>query len=369
MTIKKLLIIFLSLILAVSCSSNVDPTAQNFTEENPGGGGHLNDFGNDDLIDNGDSGESAIATFINKYAGVYYESGNVTYKLKDGKLYENRSWKFTEITEGIIVDNGNKMQISNRATDSGITGTIEVLNFKKDGNDKDGFSRYHNYILERSKTNETEDIKEGMHQVANIPSLGKYKGVFKESNGKTFEKPFLSIDFDGTIFFKENLGMGSARVYEKNGDLVIIDSSNVKNVVKFKEGNFVYRKYSRSGDDISVDSSSVTRDFVESLGETKYAGVSPSIGKLTIEFNKFDEYSFGEILPQPGGVKIEKKVPEGFLGDRITKRAILKGKTLTVFDGGNGKKIDWTLTFNDDKSEATYVKGEETVTFTKQISE
>ena len=358
MTIKKLLIIFLSLMLAVSCSSNVDPTAQNFTEENEGGGGHLNDFGNDDLIDNGDNTESAIATFINKYAGVYYENGNVTYKLKDGKLYENQSWKFTEITEGIIVDNGNKMQISNRATSSGgTTGAIEVLNFKKDGNDRDGFSRYYLNILEQDK-NQVEPLSGG--KFATYNDLGKYKGTFYEINGAQ-KTPFLSIDDDGAVYFKESV---RANHYGRdNGDLWIIDNYNTKYVIKFKEGNFVYRKYARTGDDISVDSSSVTRDFVESLGETKYAGGSPSEGNITIEFNKF--FVDKAISSYPGGIKISRKTT----ADKAAKRTILKGKTLTVFDGGNGRKIDWTLTFNDDNSIATYVKGGETVTFTKQISE
>ena len=115
MTIKKLLIIFLSLTLAISCSNDAtDPNQQIGGGENPGGGGQLNDYGNGDLIENGSSDANDIANFINKYSGIYYESGKVKYKLKDGKLYENKSWEFTEVTNGIIVQpNGNKMQISN----------------------------------------------------------------------------------------------------------------------------------------------------------------------------------------------------------------------------------------------------------------
>ena len=348
MTIKRLLIIFLSLMLAISCSNDAtDPmNQQQENPEQPGGGGHLNDYGNGSLIEGGSSDAGDIASFINKYAGVYYESGKVTYKLKDGKLYENQSWDFTEITEGIIVQpNGNKMQISNR----GGLGTIEVLNFRREGDGRDGFSSYSAYILTRDTAIDTSMSKVGKEE-----SLRDYSGTFKELSGSAF----LSIDSEGNIYFKEAV-TGSGRVYTDNGNLVIVDNSNNKNVVQFKEG--VYRKYTRSSPetDTTVNSSSVTTDFIEDLGETKYDG-----GIITIEFNKFDAINPAGVKEYPGGVKIYNK--NNGIYTKAAKTSILKGKTLTVYDNGSKVKVAWTLTFNDDYSAADFVQNGQTTTLTKQ---
>ena len=348
MTMKKILIIFLSLMLAVSCASKLAPVAQDFSQE--GGGGHLNDFGNDDLIDpgKGDDTTDTVGSFINKYAGLYYESGKVTYKLYNGKLYENTGWRFEEISNGITVDpNGNKMQISNK----GGLGTIEVLNFRKEGDDKDGFSRHHLNILTRDDS-VVEHLVSG--KVATYPELRDYKGTYKDINGNAF----LSIDSDGGVFFKETLRIGYYGLDKTSGDLFIIDKDNTKNIIKLQEG--VYKKYSRTGQDVSVDSSSVTRDFIESLGEVQYTD-----NNIYIEFNKFDQASstaFGKVESFPGGVKI---VQNGTGGSKVGKRSILKGKTLTVYNEGNGKTIDWTLTFNEDNSIATYDKGGVKLNLTK----
>lgn len=86
---KKILIIFLSFILAVGCKNKtVDPTQGNVGGGEETGGGHLNNYGNGDLIENGKSDTNSIKEFLNKYQGVYYSSGKVTYKAKDGKLYK-----------------------------------------------------------------------------------------------------------------------------------------------------------------------------------------------------------------------------------------------------------------------------------------
>lgn len=47
-----------------------------------------------------------------------------------------------------------------------------------------------------------------------------------------------------------------------------------------------------------------------------------------------------------------------------TKRAILKGKTITIYDE-QGDKIDRTITFNDDNSAATYKYGNKTLELKK----
>lgn len=336
MTIKKILIIFLSLMLAISCSDkNVNDPLQT-EEENVGGGGHLKDYGNGDLIANGSDDASSISAFINKYSGIYYADGSIEFKLKEGKLYQIPGWRYYEvdITEGVKVG-GIKMQISNRRGD----GTIEVLNFANNG-----LSSYSSFVLEKDSAVDTT-----MNNIGKIDSLANYSGTFKEydAKNKNYGSKFLSIGEDGTIYFKEAVN-GSGRVYMSNGDLVIVDNSDNKNVVKFNSDIVVYRKFTRSSDiDTTLNTFSVSKDFVESLNKTKYEG-----DNIKVEFSKFipdydDKKTEGEY---EGAIKT---TINGLI-QRPTKLCVLKGNTLYRFDGN---RIAWTLTFNGDKSEASYSKG------------
>ena len=329
---KKILIIFLSFILAVGCKNKtVDPTQGNVGGEETGGG-HLNNYGNGDLIENGKSDTNSIKEFLNKYQGVYYSSGKVTYKAKDGKLYKNDAWDFTEMPfEGITVEpNGVKMQISNFRS----SGTIEVLNFADNG-----YSSFSSYILVKEDAVDTS-----MHKVTTIGTLANSKGTFKDLN----DAKFLSIDESGNIYFKEQVS--PTKVFMQNGDLVIVDNANNKNIVKFKEGNFVYRKYSRSDTDTTVYSASVSKDFIDNLGVVSY-----SLGSDKIQLNKFKHGNDTVETPHWGGIQIQSSIYEA-----VTKRAILKGKTITIFNT-QGNKIERTITFNDDNSVATYTyKGKTT---------
>ena len=328
MTMKKILIIFLSLMLAVSCSSKLDPTDIEQSEEGIGGGGHLNDFGNGDLIENG---KTDISAFVNQYVGIYYMDGLVKYKLKDGKLFEITGNNFTEIKDGITVDSGNKMQISN-----GNKGKIEVLNFANNG-----LSSYSSYILVKSDTVDTS-----MTKVGTIGSLTQYKGTYKELNGGSGN--FLAIDESGNIYSKISV----KSIYDDKGDLVIVDDYN-KIVIKLKDK--VYRKYARSSDtDTTVYSCSKTTDFIESLGETKYEG-----GKVKVEFNKFAFTTDSGEKAYIGGIQHEDYVKN--IKNILTKNAVLKGNTLTVFE--SKYKINFTLTINGNT--ATYKKGDTTITLNK----
>lgn len=329
---KKILIIFLSFILAVGCKNKtVDPTQGNV------GGGHLNNYGNGDLIENGKSDTNSIKEFLNKYQGVYYSSGKVTYKAKDGKLYKNGAWDFSEMTfEGITVEpNGVKMQISNFRS----SGTIEVLNFADNG-----YSSFSSYILVKEDAVDTS-----MNKVTTISTLANSKGTFKELNGGA---KFLSIDESGNIYFKEQVS--ATKVFMQNGDLVIVDNFNNKNIVKFKEGNFVYRKYSRSDTDTTVYSASVSKDFIDNLGVVSY-----SLGSDKIQLNKFKHGNDTVETLHWGGIQIQSSIHEA-----VTKRAVLKGKTITVFNT-QGNKIERTITFNNDNSAATYKYGDKTLELKK----
>ena len=334
---KKILIIFLSFILAVGCKNKtVDPTQGNVGGEETGGG-HLNNYGNGDLIENGKSDTNSIKEFLNKYQGVYYSSGKVTYKAKDGKLYKNGAWDFSEMTfEGITVEpNGVKMQISNFRS----SGTIEVLNFADNG-----YSSFSSYILQKVNLDTSS-----MNKVASFSSLANFKGTFKELNG---DAKFLSIDESGNIYFKEQVS--ATKVFMQNGDLVIVDNANNKNIVKFKEGNFVYRKYSRSDTDTTVYSASVSKDFIDNLGVVSY-----SLGSDKIQLNKFKHGNDTVETLHWGGIQIQSSIYEA-----VTKRAILKGKTITIFNT-QGNKIERTITFNDDNSAATYKYGDNTLELKK----
>lgn len=334
---KKILIIFLSFILAVGCKNKtVDPTQGNVGGEETGGG-HLNNYGNGDLIENGKSDTNSIKEFLNKYQGVYYSSGKVTYKAKDGKLYKNDAWDFSEMTfEGITVEpNGVKMQISNFRS----SGTIEVLNFADNG-----YSSFSSYILQKVNLDTSS-----MNKVASFSSLANFKGTFKELNG---DAKFLSIDESGNIYFKEQVS--ATKVFMQNGDLVIVDNANNKNIVKFKEGNFVYRKYSRSDTDTTVYSASVSKDFIDNLGVVSY-----SLGSDKIQLNKFKHGDDTVETLHWGGIQIQSSIYEA-----VTKRAILKGKTITIFNT-QGNKIERTITFNDDNSAATYKYGDKTLELKK----
>lgn len=343
MTKKKIFIIFLSLIIAVSCSDNniSNPTRKQMTEL-AGGGGHLKDYGNGDLIENGNSDADSISAFINKYSGVYYGDGAIEFKLKDGKLYQLPGWIYSEIdtTEGIIVEpNGVKMQISNRKND----GKIEVLNFANNG-----LSSYSSFVLEKDTAVDTT-----MQKIGQFDSLKSFKGTFKEYDGKNYSSKFLSIGEDGAVYFKEAVN-GSGRVYMSNGDLIIVDNSDNKNIVKFKEGNFVYRKFTRSGNvDTTQNTYSVTKDFVESLGETKYEHESQGI---KIEFTKFiPDYDNNKTdVVNAGTVKTTINNGTRDIIERPTKYCVLKGNTLYRF---SGNRVDWSLTFNADRSNASYSKG------------
>lgn len=268
---------------------------------------------------------------MNNYQGVYYSSGKVTYKSKDGELYEVKTTSFSKVDSGITVEpNGVKMQISN----FGGSGKIEVLNFAYSG-----YSSFYSYILQKVNLDTSS-----MNKVASFSSLANFKGTFKELNGAKF----LSIDERGNIYFKEQVS--ATKVFMQNGYLVIVDNANNKNIVKFKEGNFVYRKYSRSDTDTTVYSASVSKDFIDNLGVVSY-----SLGSDKIQLNKFKHGNDTVETLHWVGIQIQSSIYEA-----VTKRAILKGKTITIFNT-QGNKIERTITFNDDNSVATYIyKGKTT---------
>lgn len=87
--------------------------------------------------------------------------------------------------------------------------------------------------------------------------------------------------------------------------------------------------------------------------------VSYSLGSDKIQLNKFKHGNDTVETLHWGGIQIQSSIHEA-----VTKRAILKGKTITIFNT-QGNKIERTITFNDDNSAATYKYGDKTLELKK----
>lgn len=99
------------------------------------------------------------------------------------------------------------------------------------------------------------------------------------------------------------------------------------------------------------------------MGVVTYSSVSSSLDKISLNNASIAGY----INMDLGGKDVGIAVPN--MGDSqvnyvyiATKRAILKGKTITIFNT-QGNKIARTITFNDDNSAATYKYGDKTLEF------
>ena len=250
MSIKKLLITLLSLVLAVSCSSGLEPEA---SQEDA------------DLINKPDP---VITAFINNNVGAYYNSaGYINYKLRYGKL-QNVHGK--EIKVEAVSTSEGKLQV--RYANRGI---VEVLKF-----DSKGYTAYTSFILEKVSDRVLIDHATGGY----IGEFAQYKGTYKDaSRGIT---NFIAIDENGTIYFhdtnvtKEN---GKIGITEGEG-LTIIDSGLGKVIFKFNQG--VYRKYNINGAHIDKTGERFTRttDFVDDLAGYAYSGggISVKLGAGTL---------------------------------------------------------------------------------------
>ncbi|WP_288679679.1 hypothetical protein [uncultured Brachyspira sp.] len=97
------------------------------------------------------------------------------------------------------------------------------------------------------------------------------------------------------------------------------------------------------------------------MGVVTYSSVSSSLDKISLNNASITGYIYTDLGGKDGGIAVPN------MGDSqvnyvyiATKRAILKGKTITIYDE-QGSKIDRTITFNDDNSIATYTyKGKTT---------
>ena len=247
---KKLILLFLGIfgILALSCSSGLDPEVASRSGDN---GGAVVGVGSspEDLISIDESGASTSASdlkaFIRKYNKTYYDNvneypSNIQYVIQEplrlayciGAPTSKFDMQVSWFVPQIVSPSANKLQISNYAR-----GEVRVLNMKDDG-----LESYASYILK--KVSERVLIKnKGIG--GRIPSLAKYKGTYSSIAPDNKVENYISIDKDGNIYFHDtNVSIlnGNAII---GGERLTIWESGGKTVFKFDQG--VYRRYGTDG--------------------------------------------------------------------------------------------------------------------------
>ncbi len=327
--IKKILIIFLGLMVAIGCQNeNLDPSLSQ--QEDPKDADLITTNGSPSLTD-----PSSIANFLNNYRGLYYVHNNVKYKIKDGKIvnYYNKDVP-GEVNAVLPLE--NKLQISNYSD-----GIIEVWNFSKNG-----YTSYSSYILE--KVSDKADT-EGMTSVGSSSKLAKYAGTYKSIFDK--KDKFLSITSSGQIYYHENIGDG--RVYQSadGKQLMIIDDEGTRNAMIFEQG--IYRKYNFDPRDINKTGEwfKKNEELIEDL--TTKAGVDSIVyggkgydGKTRaqIELNSGGNV----ILTSWWGHAIPVIGTKGGVIYDVPDQARIEGNTIHLM------KWSVTLTLADDLSSITY---------------
>lgn len=380
---KKLTKIFLSLcvvsVFAVSCASGLDADASRSGTGNPA-----------DLIPPGEGTGSltAVAAFVNKYAGVYYSEGEhtyyegmvgtpvkanglkVDYKFKNGQIYtvNHINQAFELIVEPVeaVLPSAKKLQL--RHADKG---EVLVLNMTDEG-----LESYVSYILEKV-SDEVLIKNDGVGGY--ISELAQYKGTYNSVAQDNKIENYIAIDGEGNIYFHDaNVTVAGGRVAIMEGEgLTILESyQNTMRKIIFKFDQGVYRRYSIDGgnrDETYIGICEVTKDFIEDkvynalyqsedhwvkgIGE----GIlfSPTeIGGVTIKINEPTRAQGSEIehVTLEGAVCIG-----GEIGDRWTQGkdkakydqvghiSVLKGNELHVMGRYNA-----VFTFSDDWKTLTY---------------
>ncbi len=369
---KKLIVLFLTVLLAIGCSSDFNPSMS----RGGGGGGAsfittndnifpdiivTNDNApSDDIITNNNnnnvsSSEGKLSAFINRYAGVYYTAGMiegdirgqvVQYKLKDGKIWSvNEYNQATDIlqhpTETVILSDTQLL------IDNYIKGTKEILQFTSKGLDA-----YINFFLD--KVSDTADTQ-GMYLIGVANGYGKYAGTYRSQYEK--KDKYLSITADGSVYFYEYPGSRSLFPGNDGKQLLIIDSKGVRNTMLF-DGS-IYRKYTLKNNKITNITYpmffEVTKDFIEDINGGQFSKYESDNGRDTICFN--EPIGSSGIVKMTGSVCIGR-TKAGYPSVMAADITILKGKTL-IIGGENDKYVKERITgtFSADWSTLTYKNG------------
>lgn len=247
---KRLILLFLGIfgILALSCSSGLDPEVSSRSVDN---GGVVVGVGSspEDLISIDERGASTSASelkaFIKKYNKTYYDNvneypNNIQYITQEplrlayciGTPSSKFDMQVSWFVPQIVLPSANKLQISNYER-----GEVRVLNMKDDG-----LESYASYILK--KVSERVLIKnKGIG--GRIQALAKYKGTYSSIAENNKVENYISIDKDGNIYFHDtNVSIlnGNAII---GGERLTIWKNDGKIVFKFDQG--VYRRYGADG--------------------------------------------------------------------------------------------------------------------------
>ena len=316
MTIKKILIILLSLmfVFAASCSSDLGPEASQ--------------GGDADLINPG----GPAAAFVNNHAGLYYATKSVKYKLKDGKVYTPQH---KEIPVEAVSESQNKLQI--RYADRG---SVEVLKF-----DNKGFTLYTSFILE--KVSEDVRFSDNSNYSADadysiqgyVREFAKYKGTYKSHERNIAN--YIAIDGEGRIYFHDsNVSVTNNRVGITEGKLTIIESDYRKIIFSFDQG--VYREYNVDGShtEITGERFKRTTDFIDNIPSPKggimYGGDYKWNGNDRTLKIWFTYTGYSQTSGRPG------------MNGNMEDNSIRIGNTV--------KSLTWNydVTFSDDFKTATY---------------
>ena len=271
---KKSILLILSvcaMIFAVSCASGLDADAsRSGTSSNPAG----------TITGEGTGSLTAVAAFVNKYAGVYYSQGQhsyrtwddnngykIDYKFKDGKVYvpnmHNQIIELIVHPVEAVLPSENKLQLRNKEN-----GEVLVLNMTDEG-----LESYVSYILEKV----SDDVLiENAGVGGFIEELAPYKGTYNSMAADNKIENYIAIDGEGNIFFHDaSVTLDGGRVTVTDGELTILESyqnSMRKIIFKFDEG--VYRRYSIDGenrDESYIGICEVSKNFVEDVfDDAKY---------------------------------------------------------------------------------------------------
>ena len=368
---KKLVTIFLSIcamVFAVSCADGLDANASQNGGVNPA-----------ETIKPGENGAtgslSAVADFVNRYAGVYYSEGlhyykhdnstdtgyKVDYKFRDGKIYTyNQHNEGTElIVEPVeaVLPSQRKLQL--RHKDKG-----EVLVFNMTD---EGLETYVSYILEKV-SDEVLIQNEGVGGF--IEELAPYKGTYNSIAADNKIENYIAIDEKGNVFFHDaNVTVAGGRVGVTDEELTILESHNNtmrKIIFKFNEG--VYRRFSIDGenrDETYIGICEVSTDFIEdrfadAIFRTEDYKVLEGVYWNTPNFTPTKVQGYSMRLNEPMDDGIGRVVAEGavvlrgnfgykYSGDNIIHISVLKGNQLHVMGRYNA-----VFTFSDDWQTATY---------------
>ena len=366
-----LLSICASLVLAVSCGSGFDAdTSRSRGSGNPA-----------DLIppSEGQGSLSAVTSFINRYAGVYYSQGlhyykhdnstdtgyKVDYKFRNGQIYtfNQHNEAFELIVEPVeaVLPSARKLQL--RYKDKG---EVLVLNMTDEG-----LESYVSYILE--KVSDDVLIKNG--GVGGYDeSLIKYKGTYNSLAQDNKIENYIAIDEDGAVYFHDvNVTYEGGRVgFTEGNELVILE--NYKNTIrkiifKFDEG--VYRRFAIDGARENVDETYIgicekTTDFIEDRFADAFFSTDDKkdlegLYQGTPNYVPTKVQGYSMRLNEPMDDGIGRPVGEGaicFTGnfgnnfaaiDNVMHISILKGNQLHVMG-----KYNVVFTFSDDWKTATY---------------